>query len=701
MRARLPSTEGSIDRSGVAIHYETYGSGEHTIVFVPTWSLVHSRAYKAQIPYFSQHFRCITWDPRGNGKSDRPDDPGAYRLKDYVDDALAVMDATSTQRAVMFGWSLSGMVVAALAAYHGERVQAAITVGTNSPVVPTYEYKTYSAFDADLAQSDPQGWEKYNRTYLSSNYPDFADFFIREIFTEPHSTKQIEDCIGWAAETNAEVMIATMDADDPDDLVLDEAAYRRIDCPMLLIHGEQDTIAPVAVSEQIAELAGGELVIIPGSGHASHARVPARVNTTMRDFLARHLGTWAPKRRPSSGRTKKALYLSSPIGLGHARRDLAITRELRLHHPGLQVDWLAQDPVTRFLEAHGERVHAASAVLENESTHIESEAGEHDLNAFQAIRHMDEILIANFMTFQEVLEQEPYDLVIADEAWDVDHYWHEHPDLKKAQIAWLTDFVGWVPMPEGGCQEALLTADYNAEMIGHVEDHPQLRDRAIFVGNPGDIVALEFGPDLPAMREWIPDHFDFCGYALGHHPDQLEPRQELRHQFGWDDDEKICVVTVGGSGVGSSLIERVLAAYPIAKRQVPELRMILVTGPRLDPASFILPSGVTAHGFIPDLDRLLAACDLAVVQGGLTTTMELAAAGTPFLYFPLRNHFEQNVHVAHRLEQYGAGRKMIYDQSDPDHIAHCMLAELVSPRQPRPVESDGASRAAAMLAELL
>jgi hypothetical protein len=51
------------------------------------------------------------------------------------------------------------------------------------------------------------------------------------------------------------------------------------------------------------------------------------------------------------------------------------------------------------------------------------EAGEHDLNAFQAIRNMDEILIANFMVFQEVLEQEHYDLVIADEAWDVDHYW--------------------------------------------------------------------------------------------------------------------------------------------------------------------------------------------------------------------------------------------------------------------------------------
>ena len=160
-------------------------------------------------------------------------------------------------------------------------------------------------------------------------------------------------------------------------------------------------------------------------------------------------------------------------------------------------------------------------------------------------------------------------------------------------------------------------------------------------------------------------------------------------------------MTVGGSGVGGCLIRRILAAYPIAKRRIPELRMIVVTGPRLDPAGFDLPDGVEARGFVPDLDRHLAACDLALVQGGLTTTMELAAAGTPFLYFPLKNHFEQNIHVAHRLDQYDAGRRMIFDESDPDRIAAAMVEELARPSAFRPVEADGAARAAAMLAELL
>jgi UDP:flavonoid glycosyltransferase YjiC (YdhE family) len=104
---------------------------------------------------------------------------------------------------------------------------------------------------------------------------------------------------------------------------------------------------------------------------------------------------------------------------------------------------------------------------------------------------------------------------------------------------------------------------------------------------------------------------------------------------------------------------------------------------------------------VPNLDRHLAACDLALVQGGLTTCMELAAAGTPFLYFPLQNHFEQNFHVAHRLERYGAGKRMAFATSTPEAIADAMIETLRAPHIARPVEADGAARAAKMLAELL
>ncbi len=703
MRAKLPSEEGFVERDGVRIHYEIYGDGPQTMVFIPPWAIVHSRIYKAQLPYFSERFRCITWDGRGNGKSDRPAEVAAYSLDNYVADALAVMDATNAGNAILVGLSFGGMIASVLAAHHPERVKAAILVGTVSSIGPAnYPYLANKHFDARQERFD--GWNKFNRAYWLANYPDFAEHFIRNIQSDPHSTRQIEEGIEWAGDTSGDVLVKTVEARMiPPRFDVSEAMYRRIRCPVLIIHGEDDQIQHCARAKALAEVIGAELVTIPGGGHNPLGRIPAKTNTLMVDFLDRRLGIAAPGKPPkrAASKARRALYLSSPIGLGHGRRDIAITRELRKLHPDLEVDWLAQDPVTRLLETSGERVHPLSARLASETRHIELESGEHDLHCFQALRRMDEVLIANFMIFQDAVEQGGYDLVIADEAWDIDHHWHEHPELKKAALAWFTDFVGYVPMPSGGQHEAFLTTDYNAEMIEHVERHPGVRDRAIFVGGPEDIAPLSFGADLPDMRDWVPRHFDFAGYIIGEHPQDFGSRAELRENLGYRPDERVCIVTVGGSGVGAHLIRRILQSYPMMRAKLPELRMIVVAGPRIDLPSLNAPDGVELRAFVPDLDRHLAACDLALVQGGLTTCMELTAAGTPFLYFPLQNHFEQNFHVAHRLDRYGAGRRMEFATSTPDMIAEAAVAALRAPTGFRPVEADGAVRAARMLAELL
>ena len=702
MRAKLPVTDGFVERDGVKIHYEIYGDAAQTMMFLPPWSIVHSRIYKAQLPYFSERFRCIAFDARGNGRSDRPENPRAYTLDESVADALAVMDAAKAEEAILVGLSLAGLHSCVLAAHHPERVRAAILIGTVATVGSGYPWMTPEHFLAPREQF--QGWEKFNRDYWLLHYRDFAEHFLRHIFTESHSTKQIEDGLEWAADTTGATLASTVVARTiPPEFDVSEAMYRKIRCPVLMIHGDNDQIQPHDRAKLVSELIGAELATIPGGGHAPNSRFPAKCNALIVDFLDRRLSIPDPPRSQARAaqRAKKALYISSPIGLGHGRRDIAIARELRKLHPDLQIDWLAQDPVTRLLDAHDERIHPLSARLASESRHIELESGEHDLNAFQAIRRMDEVLIANFMLFQDAVDEGGYDLVIADEAWDIDHYWHEHPELKKAKLAWLTDFVGYVPMPENGAPEALLTTDYNAEMIGHVERHPGVRDRAIFVGGPEDVAPLSFGRDLPAMHDWVPKHFDFAGYVIGAHPQTFGPRAELRQRLGYRHDERVCIVTVGGSGVGTHLIQRILQSYPIARVRLHELRMIVVAGPRIDPASLNAPAGVEVRAFVPDLDRHLAACDLALVQGGLTTCMELTAAGTPFLYFPLRNHFEQNFHVAHRLDRYGAGRRMDYATSTPETIAVTMIDALHAPTTFNPVETGGAARAARMIAELL
>ena len=398
-------------------------------------------------------------------------------------------------------------------------------------------------------------------------------------------------------------------------------------------------------------------------------------------------------------RKKRALYISSPIGLGHAQRDVAIAAELRKLHPDLEIDWLAQHPVTRVLEANGERIHPASALLANESSHVESESAEHDLHVFQALRRMDEILIANYMLFHDVVTETQYDLWIGDEAWELDYYLHENPEEKRAAYVWMTDFVGYLPMPDGGERESFLTADYNAEMIEQVERYRRIRDRAVFVGNPDDIVPDTFGCDLPPIRDWTERHYDFAGYVTGFDPAAFADREAIRAELGYRPDERVCIVAVGGSGVGYHLLRRVMESFPEAKRRVPDLRMIVVAGPRIDPASLPVVEGLEVRPFVYQLYRHLAVCDLAVVQGGLTTAMELTANKRPFLYFPLRHHFEQNFHVRHRLNRYGAGRCMDYETATPEIIAEAIAQEIDRPVTYRDVETDGAARAAALIAE--
>jgi pimeloyl-ACP methyl ester carboxylesterase/predicted glycosyltransferase len=695
-RARYPDESGRVERDGVNIYYEVYGSGEPTVLLLPTWSIVHSRHWKMQVPYLARHCRVITFDGRGNGRSDRPQDPAAYDEHEFAADALAVMDATGTQTAVIVSFSVGCQRALIMAADHPERVDRAVFIGPAFPGAggPLTEPLKYS-WDAEL--DTDEGWAKFNKHYWLRDYRGFLEFFFGRMFTEPHSTKPIEDCVGWGLETTAETLVIGQGVSLQPQPAADLA--RRVRCPVLVIHGDEDAIISVTRGIGLAELTNGQVVVLEGSGHGPHVRDPVKVNLILRDFI----GWKAPSSRWVRGksRRKRALYISSPIGLGHAQRDAAIADELRKLHPDVEIDWLAQHPVTTVLEARGERIHPASAHLANESRHIESESAEHDLHCFQAIRRMDEILLSNFMVFHDLVQAEDYDLWIGDEAWELDYYLHENPEQKRAAYAWLTDFVGWLPIADGGEREAYLTADYNAEMIEHIARYPRLRDRAIFVGSPDDIVTDAFGPDLPLIRDWAQDHYDFSGYITGFDPAQFGDRERLRADLDYQPDERVCIVTVGGSGVGGDLLRRVIAAFPEAKRRVPDLRMVVVAGPRIDPASLPSHAGLEIRAYVHELYRHLAACDLAVVQGGLTTSMELTANRRPFLYFPLRHHFEQNVHVRHRLERYGAGRGMDFATAEPEVIAVAIADEIGREVDYRPVETDGAARAAALIAELL
>jgi UDP-N-acetylglucosamine:LPS N-acetylglucosamine transferase len=125
--------------------------------------------------------------------------------------------------------------------------------------------------------------------------------------------------------------------------------------------------------------------------------------------------------------------------------------------------------------------------------------------------------------------------------------------------------------------------------------------------------------------------------------------------------------------------------------------MVLVCGPRIDPATLEAPAGVEVRGYVPRLYEHLTACDVAVVQAGGTTTLELTALRRPFLYFPLEGHLEQNLVVAKRLARHRAGKRCDYSRATPEDLADAVVDQLGREPTWSPIRSDGATRAAELI----
>jgi pimeloyl-ACP methyl ester carboxylesterase len=285
MRACQPTVEGTVHRDGVGIYYERYGQGSPTIMLLPTWSLFHSRCWKMQIPFLARHYEVITFDPRGNGRSGRPVGEEAYGERYFAADALAVLDATNTDRAVVVGFSMGAQRGLLVAAEHPERVSGVVFIAPAVPLGPVPPRENWID-DFTMPREAYEGWQKYNGHYWMSNYEDFLEFFLSEMYTEPHSTKQREDGVGWGLDTDPETLIATQLASrvEADEL---RTLAALVTCPVLVIHGTGDAIRPYASGEALADLLDGALVLLGGSGHAPQARDPVRVNLLIQQFVDR------------------------------------------------------------------------------------------------------------------------------------------------------------------------------------------------------------------------------------------------------------------------------------------------------------------------------------------------------------------------------------------------------------------------------
>ncbi|GAA3201483.1 alpha/beta hydrolase [Microbacterium terregens] len=287
MRAVQPVQSDFAERDGVTIHFEVYGEGSPTVYLLMPDVIVHSRAWKGQIPFLSRLCRVVVSDPPGNGLSPVPDSLDRMGTRARLDDQWAVLDAVGADRAILVGVCTGAGHALTMAAEHPERVLGVCAI--NPGLLLTEPLPHRIAFDFDEHRDTYVGWQKQNRNYWRQDWPDFSRFFFGEMFPEPHSSKQIEDCVAWSLGAGAETMLRENDARPylDDEIPRARAICEAVRCPVLVINGSLDQCQNPLRSPIVADLTGGQLVVIEGGGHLPQARDPVKVNLLLRDFIRR------------------------------------------------------------------------------------------------------------------------------------------------------------------------------------------------------------------------------------------------------------------------------------------------------------------------------------------------------------------------------------------------------------------------------
>jgi pimeloyl-ACP methyl ester carboxylesterase len=277
---------GVVVRAGQRIAWQRFGSSGPALLLMPTWSIVHSDFWRPQVAHFAASHRVISFDGLGNGASDRPTDPRHYGDLPVAEDAVRVLDACGVESAAVVGVSQGGPWALALAARHPQRVTSAVFIAPNVPLAPGHPARVAAARAFDDVLVDHPGWSKWNRDHWLHDYEDFLRFFFGECFPEPDSDPQIEHFVRMGLETTPEVLLATAGTEEhalTEERAIDAA--RRVRCPSLVIHGDDDRITPVARGQELARLTGAEFRLLPGSGHEPQRRIPDAVNRWIGDFL--------------------------------------------------------------------------------------------------------------------------------------------------------------------------------------------------------------------------------------------------------------------------------------------------------------------------------------------------------------------------------------------------------------------------------
>jgi len=371
----------------------------------------------------------------------------------------------------------------------------------------------------------------------------------------------------------------------------------------------------------------------------------------------------------------KVLYVSGSIGLGHVIRDLAIAREMRRLCPQIDIEWIAGSPACDVLITAGEKLVPEHSKYRGETDLAETVSHHGSLSLTTYVFRALAVWFHNARLIGNVASHGEYDVIVGNETYEipVSNFFGMRV-LPPIPFVMMYDFWG-MEVTSGNVVEQLGAWVLNLVWSQEWRVTSGGRNAAIFFGEIEDVPDRPFGFLLPNRRRYVKKHIEIVGYPLSFDMNALPRRDVLRRELGYG-EEPIVVCTVGGTSIGSDLLELCGRAFPIAAARVPGLRMIIVAGPRIDPKSLKCPEQVERHGMIPQLWRYLGACDLAIVQGGGSTTVELEALRVPFLFFPLSHQSEQEVTIANRLARHGAGVRMSLSSTSPAELAEAIVDNL-------------------------
>jgi len=387
-------------------------------------------------------------------------------------------------------------------------------------------------------------------------------------------------------------------------------------------------------------------------------------------------------------------------GLGHVTRDLAIVKELRERNPKVNVMWLAHPLASVLIEDAGERLLPESRLSADYNEAAAQAIIGFKLNLMKFVKLSDKMFKHNAeLFFREVASKYDFDLVVGDESFEIVMALSDLNLKLKCPMIMIEDFIAMASVSNNPF-EKIGAYRLNRRKVNRMSRSSDSHITYAYVGEPEDIPNKNFGFLLPNQREFARQHYHFLGYIVRFNPSEYADKARIRAKLGYG-NEPLVVCATGGTAAGMEMLEKCGKAYTLLKKDFPNLRMLCVCGELYGRKPPELPSGVEVHGLILNLYEHYAACDMAVVVGGMTTTIELTALRRPFVYFPLENQFDQQLYVTARLDRLGAGIKMRYFQTTPEALSQAIKANIHKQVGWKPISTDGAAKTAALIRGVL